>query len=205
MYSFGYLTSLFCVSYYLFCVSLWPLTLYFPPQLYPLYVSCLCSCAWYDVYQAFRFYGIPLTLIGVPIINWFTIKPNVDVGNVICTSILFSISSDSIKDCQNIGSHIQLLAKWYLGWYHHHICLSVVRDLSWLALISTVLCSDCNVLPILLMLGQFNMSVLSCSYVVLILMGIDLYWAISFHRRSNFLLLIPYPPPFLFRVHIFFI
>ena len=55
-------------------------------------------CARYIVYQYFRFSGIPLTLIGMPMLNCFTGKPNVDVGNAIFPSIISPVNADDIKD-----------------------------------------------------------------------------------------------------------
>ena len=69
------------------------------PRPYHLSVPCLFSCVQYTVYKVFYFPGMPLTLIGMPILNCFIIKPNVGVADLICPSIIFPVNSDGIKDC----------------------------------------------------------------------------------------------------------
>ena len=64
-----------------------------------LYLFLVFSCEQLPVYRAFHFSGIPLTHIGLPKLNWFTIKPNADYGNTIFPSILFPVNADDIRDC----------------------------------------------------------------------------------------------------------
>ena len=51
------------------------------------------------LYQDSHFSGIILTLIGISMINWFTKKPNSDVGNEKFASIIFPVNADVIKEC----------------------------------------------------------------------------------------------------------
>ena len=50
------------------------------------------------MYCNLHFAGIPLTLIGMSILNWFTNNPNVDVVNAIWPLITFPVNYDGIKD-----------------------------------------------------------------------------------------------------------
>ena len=79
----------------------------------------------------------------------------------------------------------------------------VVHDLSWLSLISTVVCSYCTVLLTLVRLGLCNLSSLPWTYGILILLGVGPDWSIYIHISRGFLLFLSYPPPSLFRTHIF--
>ena len=120
----------FCASYDMFCVYLWLLPSAWSHQTYLLSVSCLCSCDWYNLYQDFHFSGIPLTLIGMPTINWFTRNTNVDVGNAIFPSIIFSVNADGIKDCLKY-------------WCPYPMIIHVITQM-----VSSSYMSSCSALPI---------------------------------------------------------
>ena len=49
------------------------------------------------MYWDFHFSGIIMTLIGMIMLNWFNSKSNVDVGNDICTKIIFPVNYNGIK------------------------------------------------------------------------------------------------------------
>ena len=83
----------------LFCVYLWLLPCDFPPRPYSLSVPCFLSSDRFTVYCYFHFFGIPLTLIGMPMLNWFTRNTNVDFGNVIRPSVMFPVNTYVIKYC----------------------------------------------------------------------------------------------------------
>ena len=51
------------------------------------------------MYMDFHIPDIPLTLIVMTIIDWFTINLNSDIGNEIWTSIMFIVNAEGIKDC----------------------------------------------------------------------------------------------------------
>ena len=65
------------------CVSLWKLPRDWHPHPFPLPDICLFYYDRYNVYQDFHFASIPLTLIGMLMLNWFAINTNIDVGNAI--------------------------------------------------------------------------------------------------------------------------
>ena len=60
--------------------------------------SLFFYCARNTLYQIFHFVGIPLKLIGMPMLIWFTSNNNDDVRNAIFRSIIFPVNSDGIKD-----------------------------------------------------------------------------------------------------------
>ena len=82
----------------MFCVSILPFRRSWPPQPYPLSPPCSFSYVRYRVYQNIHLAGIPLTLIGLPMLGRVPIKLNVDVGNTIFSSILFPVNAYVIKD-----------------------------------------------------------------------------------------------------------
>ena len=98
MWSFGSLPALFVCILVCFFVCLYLLPHASPLHPHPLYVPCLFPRDLYAVYWAFCFYRILLTLVGIPMLNLFTSKPKVDVGNAVCPSILFPVIADVIKD-----------------------------------------------------------------------------------------------------------
>ena len=98
VYSFGSLPGFFNVSSSILCfrftyASCFP----FPP----IPFICSLSVFLFSIYYvlSFTIYGIPLTLIGMHMLNWFTSKPNVDVENAIFPSIIFTVNADGIKYC----------------------------------------------------------------------------------------------------------
>ena len=99
VYSFGSPPDLFSVFSGLFFMFLWMVICDWSPHPYPISVPCFFSCYRYTLYLDFHFSGIPLNLISIPMLNWFRINPNVDVGNAIFPSIIFPVNDDVIKDC----------------------------------------------------------------------------------------------------------
>ena len=83
------------------------------------------------VYWDLYFACITLTIIGMSIINWFTRKPNVDVGNEIFPYIIFSVNAASIKDC---------LKYW-------HPSPMIIHMISWM--VSSSYISGCSAWPLM--------------------------------------------------------
>ena len=107
----GLFLLFFCVSSGMFCVSFCPFLSAWPPRPYTFYPPYFSPYDWYPMYWALLFIGIPLTLIGMPILSWFTSKPNVDFGNTICPSIIFTVSADGVKDCLRYWSPSPMISQ----------------------------------------------------------------------------------------------
>ena len=166
------------------------------------YLILVFPCFRYTVYRDLYFSSIPLIPIGIPMLSRFTRKPNSDARNAIYTYILFPANDDGIKDWPNywrLSPMIIQVIPW-LFLLSYMFIYSACALMTCLAF--SVVCSYHIVISSLLILGQYNLSEPPWNYGVLILVVVDPYWVVSVHRRSNYLMLLPYLPIYIFWTHI---